>query len=261
MEALRSQFIFYLGALAALPFFPILLWQGWRGRAAVPRLPEAGGPRTGTTGEGGHPLQLLTLGESTVAGVGVSDHGEGITGQLARQLHKASGRPVQWQVLAQSGFTAKQVRLELVPEITTAPIDYIVIGLGGNDTFKLHSPLSWRREMARLIRAIREKQPRSRIVIMSLPPVGGFPAFPRSLQLPLGRLVHLHARAIRDLPEQFGGVYFLSTPVSFESWKKRIPDGVGTEAFFSDGVHPSALTYRLWADETMEFMVEKGMIN
>lgn len=251
------QFLYYLGALFTLPFTPLLILQGRRVRAAVPKLPEADGPRQGITGKGDPVLRLLALGESTIAGVGVNTHEEGFTGSLARYLNQATGRQVKWQVLARSGYTARAVREQIVPLLPPYPLGLIVIGLGGNDTFQLHSPLRWRWDMIQLARAIREKQPKAPIVINNLPPVGHFPAFPLSLQLILGGLVWLHGRVIRDVPSLFDEVYYLSKPINLKEWREKVPDGAGPEAFFSDGVHPSALTYRLWAEEAGAFILRK----
>lgn len=251
------QFLYYLGALAALPVSPVLMLQGKRVRARIPELPEAGGPQRGITGRGGRPLRLLTLGESTIAGVGVANHEEGFTGCLAAFLHQAAGRPVEWQVLAKSGYTARKALRHLAPLLPSEPLDLIVVGLGGNDTFELTSPRRWRSDMIKLVQAIRDKQPGAAILINNLPPVGQFPAFPRSLQLALGSLVRLHGLAILDIPMLFENVYYHSRPIDLEEWRERAPAGAGPETFFSDGVHPSELTYRLWAEEMGAFLLSK----
>ncbi|MCO6479883.1 MAG: SGNH/GDSL hydrolase family protein [Phaeodactylibacter sp.] len=251
------QILYYLGAVLALPFGPFLVFQGRKVRAAVPELPEAGGPQKGITGQGKAPLRLLTIGESTIAGVGVNTHEEGFTGRLAHYLHQATGRRVEWQVLARSGYTARDVRDNLVPLLPAAPLGLIVIGLGGNDTFQLHSPLRWRKDMIRLVQAIRKRQPHTPVLINNLPPVGQFPALPGSLQLVMGCLVRLHGRAIGDIPSLFEKVYFQSRPITLEEWREKLPGETGAEAFFSDGVHPSGLTYRLWAEEAGAFIVRQ----
>ncbi len=58
-------------ALVTAALAPLLLWQGRHVRRVTPRLPEAAGPRAGTTGHG-PPLRLLVLGDSAAAGVGVA---------------------------------------------------------------------------------------------------------------------------------------------------------------------------------------------
>ena len=248
------QLLYYLGGLLALPFSPLLFLQGKQVRANIPELPEAGGSKRGTTGQGTRPIRLLTLGESTIAGVGVKSHEEGFTGHLSKCLHQAIGRPVEWQVLAKSGYTARAATLHLAPLLPSAPLNLIVIGLGGNDTFELSSPLKWRSDMIHLIKAIRERQPDAPILIINLPPVGQFPAFPASLQFALGGLVRLQGMAIRDIPNLFKNTYYMSRPISLKEWEEKAPPGAGVVAFFSDGVHPSKLTYKLWAEEAGAFI-------
>ena len=85
------------------------------------------------------------------------DHRVGFTGRIARHLAARAGRSVAWKVVARSGYSARDVRKRLVPLIPTEPVDLIVIGLGGNDTFQLNSPRRWRRDMIDLVRTIRER--------------------------------------------------------------------------------------------------------
>ena len=254
------QLLYYLGGLLALPFSPLLIFQGRKVRASIPKLSEAGGPNQGVVGNAGRPIRLLILGESTMAGVGVKSHEQGFTGYLASYLQKISERQVNWQVFAQSGYTAQATQRNLVPLLPSEPLSLIVIGMGGNDTFQLNSPLRWRSDMILLIKAIRERQPDASILIINLPPVGQFPAFPASLQLMLGSLVRLHGKVIRDIPSLFKKVYYMSRPISLNKWGRKAPAGADVKAFFSDGVHPSELTYKLWAEEAGAFIINQKIL-
>ncbi len=256
---LLAQLLYYIGAVLSVPLLPVLYFQGKRVRKTVPRLPEAEINRSGCTGEGsGPPLRLLALGESTIAGVGVSDHADGFTGQLAMALSAHAGRPVQWQVVARSGYDARAAQRKLAPEVPNEAWDIIVVGLGGNDTFYLNSPLVFRRQMALLVRALREKQPAAPIVVAALPPVGAFPALPGLVRMGLGVLVHLHGLALRRLPHRFPGVYFPGGPIHASEWMEG--GRYSAEDLFSDGIHPSSQAYRLWAEETLRFMVRKKVV-
>jgi lysophospholipase L1-like esterase len=256
---LFAQFLYYLGALLSIPLLPIMYFQGKRVRKNIPRLPEAGLNTTGATAAGtAPPIRLLALGESTIAGVGVQDHAEGFTGRLSELLAGQTGRQVQWQVVAKSGYAAKDVYRKLVPDIPQEPFDCIVIGLGGNDTFYLTSPLGFRRDMGLLVRSLRERFPDTPIVIAALPPVGAFPGLPGLVRGGLGILVHLHSLAIRPMPLRFPGVYFPGRPLRVSD---LLQSGYTQSDLFSDGIHPSALTYRLWAEETLRFMTAKGLLN
>ena len=118
---MKQQLYFYLGGLLLLPLFPLLLVLGKWVRRRVPQLPEAQHHIEGTTSGVQPALRLLALGDSTIAGVGVTDHRDGITGHLADTLARAAGRAVSWQVLARSGYTAERVNAKLVARIPASP--------------------------------------------------------------------------------------------------------------------------------------------
>lgn len=254
------QLRFFLGLLACIPLLPVLIIQGKRVRQSIPRLPEAGGARVGSIGEGSGAIRLLTLGESTIAGVGVADHQEGITGQIATSLHELSGKKIHWEVIAKSGYTARRVTELLVPHIPERRIDLIVIGLGGNDTFHLNTPRRWVRDFSDLLHALRNRQPSCPIIIADLPPVAEFPAFPRLMRMILGGLLHLHHLAIRKLPANFNSVCYMDTPIRLENWGKLLPEGKSPADFFSDGVHPSPLTYSIWGKQIARFAIQHSLV-
>jgi hypothetical protein len=111
--------------------------------------------------------------------------------------------------------------------------------------------------MVLLIRSLRAKLPNVPIVIAALPPVGHFPALPGLVRRGLGVLVNLHGIALRRLPFRFSKVFFPGGPLRASTW---INNSTDLKDFFSDGIHPSALAYRLWAEDTLRFMVRKGVV-
>lgn len=244
-----AQLLFFLGGILIIPIVPLLIWQGKRVRNSIPNLPEA----VGTVGQvlvNESFINLLTIGESTFAGVGVKTHEEGVTGELAKFLSNKTNRSVNWEVLAQSGYTAKKVLTELVPKIPKTPFDIIVIGLGGNDTFELNRPMRWQKDLIDIIVEIQKIQPQASIIIATLPPVGSFPAFLFPLNVVLGGLERLHSRAVKPVPKLFKNVYF-------DSNRFQVTE---PEIMFSDGVHPSGYTYSLWGKQLAEFIVENELI-
>lgn len=243
------QLFFFLGGILILPMVFLLIWQGKRVKNSIPDLPEAIGTKGQVIGNE-HFINILAIGESTFAGVGVRTHQEGVTGQLAKFLSEKANFSVNWEVLAQSGYSAKKVLTELVPKIPKIPFDIIVIGLGGNDTFELNRPMRWQQDLIDIISQIQKIQPESSIVIATLPPVGSFPAFPFPLNAVLGGLERLHSWAVKPIPAMFKNVYF--DDKRFEVTEPEI--------MFSDGVHPSGYTYSLWGKQLAEFIVENKLI-
>lgn len=250
------QFYYFFGLLLAIPLLPILILQGKKIRATIPDLGEAQGATIGQVGKGNQPLRILILGESTMAGVGVATHKEGIANALAQQLAKDLEHPIHWQVLAKSGYTVQQVNQLLVPQIPNEPLDIIVIGLGGNDTFKLNRPLRWRRHFRQLIWSIRKRQADVPIFIANLPPVGQFPAFTPLLQFFLGGLVYLHGQILRSLPTEFPNVYYNYAPINFEQWSQKPNAPSDPAAYFSDGVHPAPITYQMWGEDIARTIIK-----
>lgn len=249
---------YYSGALLAIPLLPLMAWQGRRIRASVPTLPEATGPEGVAEVPGTKPLRLLTVGESTIAGVGAGTHEEGFSGTLASSLADILGRSISWRVYARSGYTAKLVRERLIPKMKVEEqVDLIVIGLGGNDSFTLNRPGKWEQDIRQLVADLRERFGEVPIIFNNMPPIKEFPAFTSLIRFVVGNLVEILGerlqKAVADLP----GVYFASEKITLEHWIDRIEGDYSPADFFSDGVHPSLLTYQTWAKEMAAFIAHE----
>ncbi|PTL98093.1 MAG: GDSL family lipase, partial [Candidatus Arcticimaribacter sp.] len=62
---------YILGTIIAIPLLPLLYFQGRRIKKRVPRLPVATGETGLCSSSSENTLRMLTIGESTIAGVGV----------------------------------------------------------------------------------------------------------------------------------------------------------------------------------------------
>jgi lysophospholipase L1-like esterase len=239
------QAIFIFGGIIVLPFVPFLYWQGQRVRKRVGRLPDAGGETIGRFGDYERTLNLLAIGESTVAGVGASNHAEALGGQLAKFLSLETGESVCWHVLGESGITARETLERLIPHLPEIEMDFVVVALGGNDTFKVSSPNRWRNDMTQLLETLKSKYPKAKILLGNTPRVIDFPALPSSLKFVLWRISRLHHENAKNLEKTMENVFY------FDEAEK-----VGDE-FFSDGVHPSPYGYALWAEAMIKFLLKK----
>lgn len=240
---------------------PLLFWQGRTVQRAMPKLPEAAGPRHGTTpptpsadpgtasaGSGaasGHEpraCSLVFFGESTAAGVGVQTVPESLAGQLA-QLLSARGTEVTWSILGHTGYTAHRARVELLDRVEGRH-DLIVVMLGVNDVLAMTPVEQWRRTVSGLLDVLRTRlSSDGRLILTGVPRVDTFTIMPQPLRGVLG----LHARALdnelADLARRFPRVHHLITP--------PIPD----ERFLAaDGFHPSAQSYTRWAHQIDELL-------
>jgi lysophospholipase L1-like esterase len=258
MPLLQLKYILWL--IFHIPVLPVLALQGRRLKKAVPMLPGATKNITGSYGSASKELNIITLGESAMAGVGVDDHFEGITGQLAKTLSEHTGKKVNWQVMAKSGYTAKKVAKRLAIHLPESRIDFIVIGLGANDTFELNSPISWLNDFRNLIKTIRKYQPNCPIIISQLPPVGEFPAFPSLMKHVFGTLVEWNCAVLNTLLKEFDNLYYMKEPVKCADWVAKVDRVDSVDAFFSDGVHPSPLAYSLWGREVGNYIIKNDLV-
>jgi len=239
----------------ALPLLPILYLQGKRIRKKVPQLPEAQGTSGQVHSDYPGNLNVLLIGESTMAGVGVKTHQEGFAGSFARKLAELSRANVKWEVFARGGYTLKRLRYKIVPKIPNNQYDIIVIGMGGNDAFKLNSPKVWGENIEALITACQEKFPATPIAFCNMPPIKEFPAFPGLVKFIVGNLVELFGQKLNTICDQKSGVYNSSEVIRLKNWLHKIGPNNKEAKFFSDGVHPSQLTYQIWGEDFANFVV------
>jgi lysophospholipase L1-like esterase len=202
------QTFYIFGGIIILPFVPFLYWQGRRVRKRVGRLPDAAGETVGQFGEHTEIVNLLAIGESTVAGVGASHHAEALGGQLARFLSLETGKSVRWHVLGESGITARETLQRLAPHLPETKMDVVVVALGGNDTFKVSSPNRWRNDMTRLISYIKTKYPNATILLANTPRVIDFPVLPKPLKFVLWRISRLHHENAKNLELATENVFY-----------------------------------------------------
>lgn len=247
---------YLLGSLVSLPLLPLLYFQGKRIRASMPELPEAVEPEGIIVKEGKTRLNLLCLGESTMAGVGVKYHREGFVGTMAKELAKLKDAEVHWRVYAKSGYTAERVTRKILTKLQEETPDLIVIGLGGNDAFTLNRPWKWRQQMEELIEQLQKQFKNVPIFLTNMPPIKEFPAFTKPIKFVIGNLVEILGQELTKLAKQKHLVYYNSEIISLKSWTKKWEVQGSTNDFFSDGVHPSKLTYQVWAKDMAGFIDE-----
>lgn len=242
---------YILGAIISIPLLPILFYQGKKIRKSVPTLPEAKNPKgkINFNGESKATFKLITIGESTIAGIGVDTHAEGFTGSLAKGLSQGLQLNIDWKVYAKSGYTAKMVYNRIVPKIDDEHQDLIVIGLGGNDSFTLNRPWTWKKDCITLIDKLRSKYPKAPIVFCNMPPIKEFPAFTSLAKFVIGNLVEIHGKTLVHTVSKIENVYYLSERITLKGWIDKFNLKNKKEDFFSDGVHPSKLTYQTWGHD------------
>lgn len=240
MSVFRMQLVYILAAVALAPAYPFLFLQGQYVRRKVGLLPDAQGAKTGVFGADSEPVNLLVIGESTVAGLGARTHETALAGQFAKFLSRKIEKSVRWTAIGKNGVTAQRTISELVPLIPAETFDYILLGLGGNDVLKLSSPHKWRRTMIELIDILREKNPQSKIFITNVAAVHLSPALPQPIRGILQRLSKMHNQNILEFSQNWQNVFYYPQPANVPA------------DFWSDGIHPSEAGYAVWAEDIVE---------
>ncbi|GGC78556.1 SGNH/GDSL hydrolase family protein [Marinobacter halophilus] len=219
---------------------PVLLYQGKRTRKNTPRLPEAGGAISGQHGDGCPHLRLLVIGESTAAGVGVSNHEQGLASQLALGLHERRGKTISWHTFGVNGIRLGQLNRKLA-SVELPQADVVLLSMGVNDTTGLTPRYRFRRQLLALRTGLAQRYPES-LCLLSVPPMHLFTALPA----PLRQIIGWRARQLNRVYEQLarhapGDFQYLSYPALTD-----------TSLLASDGYHPGESGYRAIAEALAE---------
>ena len=244
------------GAIVTAPLLPLMYYQGKKIRNSVPVLPEAEGIEGICKGIKNENLNIIFIGESTIAGVGVATHEEGFAGTFAADLANQLCKNVHWKVYAKSGYTAQKMADKLVPKIMENKVDLIVIGVGANDAFKLNTPQKWRTDVTNLIGVLKTKFEDTPIFFLNMPPIKEFPAFTPLIKFSIGNLVEIFGEEMQKITPKFDNVYYNAEVITLDFWIKKLSNNNKNGDFFSDGVHPSKLTYQTWAKDAVDFIVK-----
>lgn len=194
-------------------------------------------------------LSILGVGDSTIAGVGVSDPSSGLIAQFSLALHSHTGRGVSWRAVGESGATSKDFLKQFLPDAVREPADLIFVSLGANDAKDLKPLGATLGRFERLITVLHEAHPNAVMIFSALPAFYLFPTLPQ----PLRSIIYGHAQAIertlRPLVESFPFA-MMSPP----------PSGYHETFFAEDGFHPSEDGYRDWALFALDDALERGAL-
>jgi lysophospholipase L1-like esterase len=202
-------------------------------------------------GEGRGPaVEMVVLGDSTVAGVGSPTATESLPVLLARRVADALGREVHVTGYGWSGARTSHVRTEQVPRLLDEGVDVVVIVIGSNDVTHVTPPWSLDDQTAALLRAAAERTGGPVIL-------GGIPRFravPALLQ-PLRALVDGYAVPLRNAQQD--GVAEVDQARFVNIAAEASPRFLGRpESMSSDGFHPSPVGYGFWADALAPAVVD-----
>jgi len=234
---------------AKLALAPLLVWQGRRVRRSAQRLPEASGPREGVAGSGtGEPcLRLLVVGDSSAAGVGVSNQHQALAEPLARALARRLDGLVAWQLIATTGHRAADAVAALRDASPLAPADVMLAVLGVNDAVAMSPAGPWLAALDALHACASKRAGVRMSWHTALPPMGRFPLLPQPLRWVMGIEAERLDRALgRHLQGRMDRRLATLPPTPTGT----LPPGWVAE----DGFHPGPQGYRRWAEALADQM-------
>lgn len=220
--------------LLRLALSPVYLAQGLSVRHRAARLPEAAGPRAGSTGSGPL-LRLLVLGDSSAAGVGVAQQDAALAGRLSATL--AAGFTVQWRLHARTGATTADT-LETLRRLDAVPFDAAVVALGVNDVARQVPLRRWLARQQELAELLQARFGVRRAYLSGVPPMGRFPLLPQPLRAMLGARAEVFDAALAGFAA--GQPRLRHLPFDAAALDPAL--------MAEDGFHPGPEIYRLWAE-------------
>ena len=249
---MKKKYFFHLAK--SIPYLPIIYFQSKKLKKEIKFLPEARIPEGTINLNSGKTLKVLFIGESSFAGVGSHFHKNSFAGYYSNELSSLFKCNIHWKVYAKSGYNVEKIQQRIIPKIEESHCDLIVVGIGANDSFELTQPKNWQNNIQILIDSLRSKFPKTPILFAQLPTVEMFPALTKEMQFVLGNHKNILAEYLYDLTLKNENTYFPKTKVDVQKWVKELNENQTILDFFSDGIHPSELTYKIWAKESVEFL-------
>lgn len=200
-------------------------------------------------------LNLMIVGDSAAAGVGVDLQEEAITGHLLKNLStstqlKTKYDHIKWSLHATSGHTSSDLlyRLYILP-IPVNPVDIMVVIIGANDTTSNVALEQWQKQIEEIIAIGKRKFKAQNIIFSCLPPMGHFPSISFPLNKYIGAISDLLDCKLKEVCQAHTHVTYLD--IDFAK--------AGLEAknmFAKDGFHPNAITYEYWALELAQTLLK-----
>lgn len=223
---------------------PVYLWQGLGVRRKSTRLaPPHQKPVVEIKGKG-TTLNILFIGDSSAAGVGVETFEDGVSGRLPHLIKQKTGRSVFQRTTGNNSATSGQIRDVVVPHLEPGNFNYIVLSIGTNDAKNFHTGRRFRKEFGTLLYALQAKYPQSTIIWQGLIDMEGVPILPS----PLNKILGIRSRLLRKCGKTLCQERSALAPDT--KWKPI------SENFSSDGFHASAEGYRVWAEELADYILQ-----
>ena len=227
---LVTKVTYFIQLICFIPVLPLLLIQAKSTKSSAIQLPIAQGNTIFNTPDS--QLSLLHIGESTVAGVGVTELKQGLTQGVINKLNQITQTSISWQVLAQNGATLSQ--LNQLKACFLEP-DILLITIGVNDTSHFTSIKEWRVQIKQCVK--RFAGPQTKVFFTQVPNMANFPALPFPLNQFLAIRSQLLDTELKTLCLSFHW-HFIEAHLPIQKKWMAI-----------DGYHPNQAGYQIWAEQ------------
>jgi lysophospholipase L1-like esterase len=216
---INNKLIFFFGKFIAMPILPFLYFQGKNIRKKVPKLSQ----------------------EKESKGF--------VNGNFENTLSIELQSNINWSVNARSGDTMQQFCKKSIP-IKEQTTDLIVIEMGGNDAFTLNASKKWTLAIEKLIHLIQIKFSETSVFFTDMPPIKELPAFTEPIKFVIGSLVEILRERLHIVLKSILNVSYRNRGITLNTWSKKynLPTNA-SNIYFSDGAHPSELTYKIWGKD------------
>ncbi len=227
--------------------FPVIVAQGIHTKRTTVRLPEAAGEQFGHSSiSNQNALKLVVVGESTVAGVGVSHQQQGLAAQVAIALEQQLAKSVQWFAYGKNGARLADVCLTLLPQ-HLHQADIILVSIGVNDTIRLSSLKHWQQHITALVTKIRQHS-NAPIRFLTLPPMHQFTALPS----PLRQVIGFRARALDAALRKSISKFVDCAVIDYQTPMKA-------HFLAEDGYHPSEVGYAVIGQDVAKALAQEAL--
>jgi len=191
----------------------------------------------------GDVVELVVLGDSTVAGVGSRSLDDALAVAVAQRAADALDRPVHVVGYGVSGARTDDVRTDQVPRILDRPVDVVLVVIGSNDVTHLTPWWQMDERTVAMLEAVHRRSD-APVVLGGIPQFRTVPALDRPLRDLVGAYASPLRNAQRDAVERLGDGYaFVDIAAEASPRFVGVPD-----AMSSDGFHPGPVGYGFWAD-------------
>ena len=186
--------------------------------------------------------KYLALGDSYTIGQSVPMQ-DRFSAQLAAIL-KVNGIALkEVEYIAQTGWTTLNLQAAINTQNPSANYDVVSLLIGVNDQYQTHDTTNYRQRFTQLLQksialAAGKKE---RVFVLSIPDYSVTPAVPASQKAQVSMEIDWFNAINKNVTLSFNIAYINITPSSREA-------ATNPSLIANDGLHPSGLDYKKWAD-------------